>query len=183
MRFGSRFALSALAAAAALTASAGLPTPVRAAADSTMTVAAPDSTMTVAAPAGEVWSLARCIQTALEQNGDVRAARARTVQARGGSLRAWSNVLPSVTADASGARSGSRRSSRREPRPTRASKRASPNASPRARFPRRRRRTSSICPPGARRSARIRFDPARSSRNPRCGTTSSFGSSSSISNA
>lgn len=92
MRSGPRFAFSAFAAVAVLTVGAVAPPPVRAAAD---------STVAVSVPAGEVWSLARCIQTALESNGDVRAAKARTIQARGGALRAWANILPSITADAS----------------------------------------------------------------------------------
>jgi len=91
MRFGTRFALSALAATAVLSAGDLAPPPARAAAD---------STMAVPTQAGEVWSLARCIQTALESNGDVRGANARTIQARGGALRAWSNILPTVSADA-----------------------------------------------------------------------------------
>jgi outer membrane protein len=52
-------------------------------------------------PAEETWSIARCIETALKQNVDVRSAKARTSQASGGALRAWSNVLPSVTGGAS----------------------------------------------------------------------------------
>ncbi len=91
MRFGTRFALSTLAATAVLSAGELAPPPARAAAD---------STMVVATQAGEVWSLARCVQTALESNGEVRGAKARTVQARGGALRAWSNILPTVSADA-----------------------------------------------------------------------------------
>mgnify|MGYP001576593421 CR=1 FL=1 len=92
MRSGSRFALSAFAAAAILLMVAVAPPSVR---------AASDSTMAVPAQAGEVWSLARCIHTALESNGDVRGAKARTAQARGGALSAWSNILPTITADAS----------------------------------------------------------------------------------
>ncbi len=48
-------------------------------------------------PAGERWSLARVVAAALEGNVDARAAHARTVQARGSALRAWSGILPSVT--------------------------------------------------------------------------------------
>ncbi|HEU4724484.1 MAG TPA: TolC family protein [Candidatus Eisenbacteria bacterium] len=91
MRFGLRFALSALAATAVLSAGEPAPPPARAAAD---------STTAVPAQTGEVWSLARCIQAALESNGDIRGAKARTVQARGGALGAWSNILPTISADA-----------------------------------------------------------------------------------
>lgn len=56
-----------------------------------------------AAPAagGDRWDLARCIATALERSGDARAAHARTVQARGSALRAWSGILPSISTDVS----------------------------------------------------------------------------------
>ena len=50
---------------------------------------------------GERWGLARCIATALERSGDSRAAHARTVQARGAALRAWSGILPTVSTDLS----------------------------------------------------------------------------------
>ena len=69
-----------------------------------VTVATPAVTATPPAtipPAGEIWSLARCIETALKQSGDVRIASARTKQASGNALRGWSNVLPSVTGAAS----------------------------------------------------------------------------------
>jgi len=46
---------------------------------------------------GERWSLARCLTTALQQNGDVRIARARTRQASGSALSAWSGILPSLS--------------------------------------------------------------------------------------
>lgn len=92
MRFGFRYALSALAATAVL--SAGDPAPPHARA------AAADSIMAVPVQTGEVWSLARCVQAALLSNGDIRGAKARTIQARGGALSAWRNILPSVTADA-----------------------------------------------------------------------------------
>ena len=49
------------------------------------------------APAGERWSLARVVAAALQGNVDARAAHARTVQARGSALGAWSGILPSVT--------------------------------------------------------------------------------------
>jgi outer membrane protein TolC len=49
------------------------------------------------APAGERWSLARAVAAALEGNVDAKAAHARTVQARGSALSAWSGILPSVT--------------------------------------------------------------------------------------
>ena len=48
-------------------------------------------------PTGERWSLARCIAAALQQNGDVRVAHARSRQASGSALSAWSNILPSLT--------------------------------------------------------------------------------------
>ena len=66
---------------------AAVPAPTRAEADS---IPLPAST-------GERWSLARCVATALERNGDVRVARARTRQASGSALSSWSNLLPSVT--------------------------------------------------------------------------------------
>jgi len=53
------------------------------------------------APGVERWSLARCIETGLERSGDSRAAHARTVQARGSALRAWSGILPTVSTDLS----------------------------------------------------------------------------------
>ena len=46
---------------------------------------------------GERWSLARCVETALRQNGDVLVARARTRQASGSALSAWSGILPSLS--------------------------------------------------------------------------------------
>lgn len=49
---------------------------------------------------GERWSLARCVATALRQNGDVRVARARTQQASGSALSAWSGILPSLSVEA-----------------------------------------------------------------------------------
>lgn len=49
------------------------------------------------AAVGERWSLARTVATALERNVDARAAHARTVQARGSALGAWSGILPSVS--------------------------------------------------------------------------------------
>lgn len=50
-------------------------------------------------PAGERWSLARAVAAALEGGVDARAAHARTVQAQGSALSAWSGILPSVTGD------------------------------------------------------------------------------------
>lgn len=52
-----------------------------------------------AADGGDRWSLARCVATALDRNVDARSAHARTVQARGGALGAWSGVLPSISGD------------------------------------------------------------------------------------
>ena len=68
--------------------------------------ASADTSLAPATPApppsgGERWDLARCIATALERSGDARAAHARTVQARGSALRAWSGILPSVSTDLS----------------------------------------------------------------------------------
>jgi len=51
---------------------------------------------------GERWSLARCVAAAMQQNGDVRVARARSRQASGSALSAWNGILPSL--DLSGAR-------------------------------------------------------------------------------
>jgi outer membrane protein TolC len=48
-------------------------------------------------PAGERWSLARVVAAALDGNVDARAAHARTVQAKGAALSAWSGILPSLT--------------------------------------------------------------------------------------
>jgi outer membrane protein TolC len=50
-----------------------------------------------AVPAAERWSLARAVAAALEGNVDARAAHARTVQAQGSALSAWSGILPSLT--------------------------------------------------------------------------------------
>jgi len=52
-------------------------------------------------PAGERWSLARCVQTALERNAEVRTAHARSRQASGSALGGWSGILPSVSTEAS----------------------------------------------------------------------------------
>ena len=49
------------------------------------------------AAAGDRWSLARAVAAALEGNVDARAAHARTMQARGSALSAWSGILPSLT--------------------------------------------------------------------------------------
>ena len=48
-------------------------------------------------PPGERWSLARAVAAALEGGVDARAAHARTMQARGSALSAWSGILPSLT--------------------------------------------------------------------------------------
>jgi outer membrane protein len=53
---------------------------------------------------GERWSLARCVAAALQQNGDVRVARARTRQASGSALSAWGGILPSLDVGASRSR-------------------------------------------------------------------------------
>ncbi len=52
-------------------------------------------------PPGERWSLARVVAAALEGNVDARAAHARTVQAQGSALSAWSGILPSLTGNLS----------------------------------------------------------------------------------
>ncbi|HET9952380.1 MAG TPA: TolC family protein [Candidatus Eisenbacteria bacterium] len=107
MRFGNRSTLRVLAVLGASLALAAASPAAGAEADSTAapTGAAatarftPDSSMAaVTMPTGgEIWSLARCIDEALKQNSDVRGAKARTAQASGGALGAWSNILPSVT--------------------------------------------------------------------------------------
>jgi len=61
--------------------------------------AGPDTGFTIEAPSeppGERWTLARAVAAALEGSVDSRAAHARTVQAQGGSLSAWSGILPSL---------------------------------------------------------------------------------------
>ena len=50
---------------------------------------------------GERWSLARCLQTALERNADVRTAHARQRQASGSALSGWQGIIPSITTEAS----------------------------------------------------------------------------------
>ena len=50
---------------------------------------------------GERWSLAQAIQTALNNNADVRTAEARRRQASGSALSAWSGIIPSLTTEAS----------------------------------------------------------------------------------
>src|SRR5216117_3284798 len=54
-----------------------------------------------AGPPGERWSLARAVAAALEGSVDARAAHARTLQARGSALSAWSGILPSLTGNLS----------------------------------------------------------------------------------
>jgi outer membrane protein TolC len=68
------------------------------------TAAEPDTsavTTTATTPSGERWDLSRCIATALQRNGDVKAAHAQTVRARGAALSAWGGLLPTVSADLS----------------------------------------------------------------------------------
>ena len=55
----------------------------------------------VAQAPGERWSLARAVAAALDGSVDARAAHARTVQAQGSALSAWSGILPSVTGNLS----------------------------------------------------------------------------------
>src|SRR5690349_8368267 len=101
MRSGIRTVLGRLAllgALAAIGASAPEGSALAAGTDSSAPVTSP---VAPSVPAEEVWSVARCIEAALKQNVDVRSAKARTSQASGGALRAWSNVLPSVTGGAS----------------------------------------------------------------------------------
>jgi outer membrane protein len=50
---------------------------------------------------GERWTLARCIQTALQRNSDIRVAEARRHQASGSALSAWSGIIPSLGTEAS----------------------------------------------------------------------------------
>jgi len=62
--------------------------------------ASPDTGLTLEQPPeppGERWTLARAVAAALEGSVDARAAHARTVQARGSALSAWSGILPSLT--------------------------------------------------------------------------------------
>jgi outer membrane protein len=61
---------------------------------------APSDTIPPPPETGERWSLARSVATALERSGDVRVARARTRQASGSALAAWSNILPSASVGA-----------------------------------------------------------------------------------
>ncbi len=49
------------------------------------------------APPGERWSLAKAVAAALEGSVEARSAHARTVQAQGSALSAWSGILPSLT--------------------------------------------------------------------------------------
>jgi outer membrane protein len=98
MRFGTRYMVGYLAA---LGASAVLASAAPAETTGPDSLAPAAMAPASAAPAGERWSLARCIETALKQNRDVKGASARTKQASGGALRAWSNVLPSVSGGAS----------------------------------------------------------------------------------
>lgn len=109
MRFGTRSTLRLLAVLGASLALAAASPALGADADSTAsTTGAPtaasmgaDSSMIIPVPTGgELWTLARCIETALKSNSDVRTAKARTDQASGGALGAWSNILPSVTTGA-----------------------------------------------------------------------------------
>ena len=63
---------------------------------------APDTmTATSDRPGAERWSLDRCVATALAKNGDARAARARTVQAKGAAMSAWRGILPTISTDLS----------------------------------------------------------------------------------
>ncbi len=58
----------------------------------------------VAEPAGapgERWTLARAIAAALESNVDARSAHARSLEATGSALSAWSGILPSLTGNLS----------------------------------------------------------------------------------
>ena len=109
MRFGHRSTLGLLAVLGMSLALAAASPALGADADSTAAPAgAPtaasmgaDSSMIIPVPTGgELWTLARCIETALKSNSDVRTAKARTDQASGGALGAWSNILPSVTTGA-----------------------------------------------------------------------------------
>ncbi len=65
------------------------------------TTAAESLLTTSTVPAGERWSLSRCVQTALEQNADIRVAHARSRQASGSALGSWSGIIPSLTTEAS----------------------------------------------------------------------------------
>jgi len=101
MRSGTRTVLGTLAllgVLAAVAASAPGASAAPAGSDSSAIVPRP---VAPGVPTEETWSLARCIEAALKQNVDVRSAKARTSQASGSALRAWSNLLPSVTGGAS----------------------------------------------------------------------------------
>jgi len=50
---------------------------------------------------GERWSLAQAIQTALHSNADIHTAEARSKQASGSALSAWSGIIPSLRTGAS----------------------------------------------------------------------------------
>src|SRR3982750_4703028 len=66
----------------------------------TLDGARPDTGLTLEPlpePPGEPWSLTRAVAAALEGCVDARAAHAQTIQARGGSLSAWSGILPSLS--------------------------------------------------------------------------------------
>ena len=89
--------------AVTIAATALLASPSRAEGDSTAAAAPAGLAERATSPAATGparWSLARCVETALRMNGDVRGAAARTTQARGGALGAWRNVLPTISADA-----------------------------------------------------------------------------------
>ncbi|HEY3157090.1 MAG TPA: TolC family protein [Candidatus Eisenbacteria bacterium] len=90
-------ALMPQARAAAQTVADQVGPPPVAARDSVPAVGPAAASTGVGALGGERWSLARVVAAALEGNVDARAAHARTVQARGSALRAWSGILPSVT--------------------------------------------------------------------------------------
>jgi len=102
MRCGVRN-LSRILAAAIFAPVILLAPPAATAADSTAVAAPVTAADNVPAPAVtglERWSLARCVETALRRNGDVRGAHARTTQARGNALGAWTNILPTINAEA-----------------------------------------------------------------------------------
>lgn len=73
-------------------------------AQSTARAAAPVDSIPHPMVAGERWSLARCLSTALTENGDIRASHARTRQASGSALASWNGILPSVDLSAAQSR-------------------------------------------------------------------------------
>lgn len=79
--------------------SATAPAPAAVSAPPADTTGADTMLMAGGGTGAELWTLARCVATALRQSGDSRAARARTAQAGGAALSAWRGLLPSISGD------------------------------------------------------------------------------------